>query len=44
LLNGRSPIGGSFDQNPIDEPPPNPPIGFYGWSATDPRIFMPPWY
>ncbi len=25
-------------------PPFNPPIGFYGWPAPNPRMFIPPWY
>jgi hypothetical protein len=44
LPNGGSLKGGSPYQNPLGEPPPSPPIGFYGWQAPNPRIFMPPWY
>ncbi len=44
MPNGRSPIGGSFDQDPFGGLPPNLPIGLYKWSAPDPRIFMPLWY
>ncbi len=25
-------------------PPFKPPIGFYGWPAPDPHMFIPPWY
>jgi hypothetical protein len=42
--NGRSPGGGSLNQDPLGRSPLNPPTGFYGWQAHDPRIFMPPWY
>jgi hypothetical protein len=44
LPNGGLPIGGSSDQYPHGGPPRNPPVGFYGWQALDPRILMPPWY
>jgi hypothetical protein len=44
LPNGKSPRRGSHDQNPLGRPPPNPLVGFYGWQAPNPRIFMPPWY
>jgi hypothetical protein len=43
-LPGDSLNGGSFDQNPPRGPPPNPLVGFYGWQAPNPNIFMPQWY
>jgi hypothetical protein len=44
LPNGRSPKGGSLDQDPPGGSPLDPLVGFYGWQAPIPRIFMPPWY
>jgi hypothetical protein len=36
--------GGSLNWNPPKRPLLNPLVGFYGWSALDPKMFMPPWY
>ncbi len=44
LPNGGFLGRGSLDRNPHGGLPPNPRVGFYGWQALDPRIFMPPWY
>jgi hypothetical protein len=43
-LHGGSLRGRSPNQDRPRGPPPDPPIGFYGWQTPNPRIFMPPWY
>jgi hypothetical protein len=41
---GGSPNGGSLNRNPPRRPLLNPLVGFYGWSALDPKMFVPPSY
>jgi hypothetical protein len=44
LHNGRLLGRGSLNWDPLGGLPPNQLVGFYGWQAPNPSIFMPPWY
>jgi hypothetical protein len=41
----RYSLGGTSPKGDLPKGPSfNPPIGYYGWVAHDPHMFIPPWY